>query len=67
MEVKSLATLDTTMPARKKRVQAVRTSRRPKMSEKAPMGSWKIVAPSKKLVPVQKASMAVPWRLSAIT
>jgi hypothetical protein len=61
-----LEALETIIPSRKKNVHAERVYARPKISDKAPIGSWKTAELNRKLVPVQKASIAEPWRLSAM-
>jgi hypothetical protein len=65
--MKSFATLAMMIPTRKNMVQVVSTTLRPKMSDRAPVGSWKTVELRRKLVPVQNASMAVPCRLFEMT
>ena len=54
------ATLEMIMPAVKQTMANVRVGKRPKMCNRAPRGRRKMVELRRKLVPVQKDSMAVP-------
>ena len=53
------------MPTMKAVVQKVNVGMRPKMCDRAANGGWNIDELRRKLVPVQKASIAEPWRLAA--
>lgn len=66
MTVKLCATLEMMIPTMKLTVQNVSTGMRPKMWDRAPIGAWKMAELSRKLVPVQKASVAVPCRSAAM-